>query len=557
MPKVARPQRWDAPFDADMTDADVDALMSVPEIANVRVEAFPRHIPLRGILRNDARIVSLQPGDIIYREGDYGNSAFLILSGAARVVLSPSLPGDVLGRQPEHKKGLFEAIAQLWTNPRVPETRDIERYREIRAHSRGQGGAATHIFLQDVPAVLNEHRTAILNAGQMFGELAALGRIPRTSTVFAETEARVLEIRWQGLRELWHYDPGWKQRIDENFRRDALRDVLRTSPLFAGLSADVLEAISNQVKFRAYGSFDWHVSYQQMRESGDSGDEPMIAAEGLVPDGIYLVRAGFARVSVKFGNAQRTLAYLSAGDQFGLDEAYESWKTGKPVLRRNSLTGLGYVDVLRVPSEVLEKHVFPHLTDAPRSGRRFDRPIYGDAFAEWVVDERLINGTQAMLIDLERCVRCDDCVTACASTHGGNPRFIRQGRTFDRWMVANACMHCQDPICMIGCPTGAIHRHETAGVVIINDDTCIGCGTCANSCPYQNIHLVEIAAPSGVPIVDDEGRAVLKATKCDLCVEQLGGPACVRACPHDALKRVDASVLVERGTEVATGMRRA
>jgi Fe-S-cluster-containing dehydrogenase component len=107
-------------------------------------------------------------------------------------------------------------------------------------------------------------------------------------------------------------------------------------------------------------------------------------------------------------------------------------------------------------------------------------------------------------------------------------------------MVANACMHCADPVCMIGCPTGAIHRSMSGGMVVINDDTCIGCGTCANSCPYENISLVQIADKQGMPVVDEAThRPIMKATKCDLCSDQLGGPACVRACPHDALKRVD------------------
>ena len=64
-------------------------------------------------------------------------------------------------------------------------------------------------------------------------------------------------------------------------------------------------------------------------------------------------------------------------------------------------------------------------------------------------------------------------------------------------MVANACLHCVDPVCMIGCPTGAIHRSAVGGQVVINDDTCIGCATCANSCPYNNIQMVEIRDPQG------------------------------------------------------------
>ena len=107
-------------------------------------------------------------------------------------------------------------------------------------------------------------------------------------------------------------------------------------------------------------------------------------------------------------------------------------------------------------------------------------------------------------------------------------------------MVANACMHCIDPVCMIGCPTGAIHRVSLEGQVAINDRTCIGCATCANNCPYDNIRMVEIRDRQGFPILDRATRSsILKATKCDLCVDQMGGPACQRACPHDALKRVD------------------
>ncbi len=110
----------------------------------------------------------------------------------------------------------------------------------------------------------------------------------------------------------------------------------------------------------------------------------------------------------------------------------------------------------------------------------------------------------------------------------------------DHWMVANACMHCVDPVCMIGCPTGAIHRDLQSGTVIINDLTCIGCGICANSCPYENIRLVEIRDKRDKPIVDpDSEKPIMKATKCDLCITNPGGPACVRACPHDALRRVD------------------
>ena len=159
---------------------------------------------------------------------------------------------------------------------------------------------------------------------------------------------------------------------------------------------------------------------------------------------------------------------------------------------------------------------------------------------ENLVENRFINGTQTMLIDLNRCVRCDACVEACAKGHNNNPRFIRHGRKTDHFLVANACMHCADPVCMIGCPTGSIHRNLRTGNVVINDATCIGCTTCASNCPYDNIRMVEIRDRSGEFIRDEvSGAPILKATKCDLCIDQPGGPACQRACPHDALRRTD------------------
>jgi Fe-S-cluster-containing dehydrogenase component len=131
-------------------------------------------------------------------------------------------------------------------------------------------------------------------------------------------------------------------------------------------------------------------------------------------------------------------------------------------------------------------------------------------------------------------------VRACASTHNNNPRFVRHGPVHADIMVANACMHCVDPVCLIGCPTGAIHRDPRDGRVIVDDTTCIGCSTCANSCPYNNIQMVEIRDHDGNFILDQEtGEPIVKAAKCDLCLGQLGGPACQRACPHDALIRID------------------
>ncbi len=565
--KINPPQRWDNPFGPDMTDANVERLLSVPEITAIDCGKFPVDVPLKGILKNDTRIVAYKPGDIIIREGDYGNSAFLVLKGDLRVVLSPGLPDYLLGRKENfRKKSLWEAFSQHWRNRKIPEVRDATCDKEAMIHRDRKNAANTHVFLQDIPAVLNSNKTAVLKEGALFGELAALGRIPRTATVFSESHAEVLEIRWQGLRELRKYDQNWRRRIDERYSESGLMTFLRKTSLFTHLDNDALEEIGQNTLFKSYGTFDWTVSYKNLRSMGKAGikHEPLIARQGDYPDDLLMVRAGFARVSVQRDDGDHTITYLGAGNFYGADELYRAWKGEKDISLKVSITALGYVDILQIPATYLGKYVFPHWDsthhgprnekrDIPRNSRRmtdlFKQTMANENLLEWTVEERFINGTKTMLINLDRCVRCDDCVNACASAHDGNPRFVRHGKTFDHWMIANACMHCADPVCMIGCPTGAIYRDVSEGTVIINDDTCIGCETCANACPYSNIRMVPINDNKGNPILETETRKpILKATKCDLCLDQWGGPACVTACSHDALHRVDFRYVRPEGT---------
>jgi Fe-S-cluster-containing dehydrogenase component len=170
----------------------------------------------------------------------------------------------------------------------------------------------------------------------------------------------------------------------------------------------------------------------------------------------------------------------------------------------------------------------------------------GSDLMEFLTENRFFNGTQSMVIDLNRCTRCDDCVRACAATHDNNPRFLRFGPVHDHLMFAQSCMHCADPVCMIGCPTGAIHRDAFEGDVVINPATCIGCSACANNCPYGSIRMVEIRDEKGaILLASTDAKPIMKATKCDLCLDQYGGPACERACPHDAMKRINLNTLDE------------
>jgi Fe-S-cluster-containing dehydrogenase component/CRP-like cAMP-binding protein len=547
--RLAGPERWDKPFSEDMTEVDVDFVLSHPLFAAIRADRFPAGIPLRGILKNDARIHRYKRGEIIVRRGDYGHSAFVILAGAAKVLIKEP-PAEMLGRRQRVRPSVWGSFKRWLNRPHFPEQTAV--LGTPPGLQVGRGGE-TRIFLQDVPGVLDPDQTILLKAGEMFGEIAALGRTPRTATVVAEGEAQLLEIRWQGLREIRNYSPVWKEQIDRLYRERSLMRHLSETPLFWNLPERTLRLIADATRFETFGELDWHSSYQRSRETGvhNAGErelleqEPLIAREGDYPNGLLLVRTGFARVSIRYNHGERTESYIGKGQAFGLREIITGWR-GEHMPLRHSLRALGYVDMLFIPTAVLEEHVLPHLTPEhiasltlePVAPVKSDRA--GDDFLEFIVAQRYINGRATMLIDLDRCTRCDDCVRACAATHDNNPRFIRQGLEASGIMVASACMHCIDPVCMIGCPTGAIHRESAEGQVGINPDTCIGCSTCAQSCPYGTIQMVALRDEEGLPVVTEEtGAPIRRATKCDLCIDQPGGPACVSACPHDALIRAD------------------
>lgn len=551
---LTRPQRWDSPFSTTMTEEAIDRILKIAPFSNIDPTRFPKSAGLRDILKNDARLAKYQPGEIVVREGDYGSSAFFIIEGTVAVTLQ-DMPDSVLGRTRHQKKTWWEALSQLWKNPKGQEIRDLKKYRQDKNDAvvaREDAEHGVRVFLQDFVSILGKTRTAQLKPGEWFGEMAALGRTPRTATVVADSNAVLLEIRWQGLRDIRLRSEEIKKHIDQIYRERSLSSHLQETSIFSHLSREVIAEIAAQTVFETYGNFEWFGSYQALAKESASKrlqSEPLIAQEGDYANGLILIRSGFARLSEKIGNGHRTISYLGKGQMYGFEEIAHNWRTQQQIPFQKSLRALGYVDVLIVPTSVIEKYVLPALKPEQlpalvknQAAGPVDRSTHGidTDLLEFLVEHRFINGTATMMIDLEKCTRCDDCVRACSSAHENNPRFLRHGKISGKYMVANACMHCADPVCMIGCPTGAIHRNSAEGQIIINDVTCIGCMTCANSCPYDNIRMVEIREPNGNIVRDQKTNApILKATKCDLCVDQVTGPACQHACPHDALKRVD------------------
>ncbi len=150
----------------------------------------------------------------------------------------------------------------------------------------------------------------------------------------------------------------------------------------------------------------------------------------------------------------------------------------------------------------------------------------------------LMEAQSLLILDLDKCTRCDNCVRACADAHDGVTRLIREGLRFENYLVATSCRQCRDPLCMVGCPVGSIRRRNSLEVII--EDWCIGCGLCAKNCPYGNINMHPFTMMADDPTSPGRRASVekFKATSCDLCTEH-AEPSCVYACPHDAAHRVE------------------
>jgi len=138
-------------------------------------------------------------------------------------------------------------------------------------------------------------------------------------------------------------------------------------------------------------------------------------------------------------------------------------------------------------------------------------------------------------MDFKRCSGCYACMVACMDQNDIDVKETsllfrkvychEQGNFPDEQavFVTFACMHCEDTPCLFGCPTAAITVDSEVGAVYVNAALCIGCHSCAMSCPF------------GIPRFDNEGT-MKKCHSCRTRVKNNLEPACVRACPTLALQ---------------------
>jgi CRP-like cAMP-binding protein len=206
------------------------------------------------------------------------------------------------------------------------------------------------------------------------------------------------------------------------------------------------------------------------------------------------------------GGPETILSYCSRGDYLGEIGLMLGQPRSATCIAYGHPNDYGQVELVKLPGKTFWKLVkeSPKLRDKLKAEiskrrkhtlQRLLTPVWDDTSQVQVSQQfeelGLIQGQKLMLIDLDRCTRCDECVKACVNTHeDGRSRLFLDGPRFGKYLVPTTCRSCLDPVCMIGCPVGSIHRGDNRQIVI--EDWCIGCSLCAESCPYGSILMHDL-----------------------------------------------------------------
>jgi len=497
--------------------------------------------PLLEDITQDVSIASWEAGAVLFEEGSYIDLAFFIVEGEVVIHTSQAQNEARLGT-PIFDQALVQVSDQAQRpNPAVSTVLEsmIVSQTATRAPQPGQAP-----FLSTIDVDLPDGKAMLLGPGEIFGEIGALNGWPQAVTARAKTRCKLVQIRVPALRRLKDDSPAFKKRIDDVYRERTLLFHLRKLPLLSSCDDRTIQSLAEKVDL---------VSVRPGKT---------LVKEGDPADGIYLVRSGCLRLSQKMADGEIAVAYLSKGMVLGDVELLlvqgHSWFS--------TVTSVGYSELVKMDSDVvssllahseIEKHFWRSAVDRVKETGYSQRHVDYAELLDFSLNRGLVEGNSILVIDLDRCTRCDDCVRACAETHGGRPRFVREGERYRSHLIARACYHCRDPVCLIGCPTGAIHRAQVGDVVEIQEDICIGCSQCSKKCPYDAI----IMQPTGDVWPEDavpkhlRGKPRSVASKCDLCHTSSTGPACVNSCPQGCAIRVgtmdDFKSMLRPGVEVS------
>jgi Fe-S-cluster-containing hydrogenase component 2/CRP-like cAMP-binding protein len=385
--------------------------------------------------------------------------------------------------------------------------------------------------------------------GSFLGEMGVMADQPEAFSVHALGLSAVLEIPKASIHRLRRRSPAFEATMEELYRRRALWTYARSPELLGGLPEQAVVELFEGAEMLLLKEND------------------KVFNQNDPPRDLYLVRSGFLRASRASDVGERVLTYFREGDAFGLmpllhREAFQSY----------SVRAATRAEVVRVPGERLYAvlHKYPSAAQtltqsamtaesvarsneiAPAAPTRQIGTHMMALSPDVLLDMGVAKGRGVLVIDQTKCTYCQNCMNACERRHG-EPRLELRGIQLEHLLFPTACRHCEDPQCLL-CSVNGIVRRPSGEIGIVKEN-CIGCGACADRCPYGNISMVPAQAPKRGLMVDlldllrgpkerktalgQLSGAPMRAVKCDLCAE-FSDYACVTACPTGAAFRTDA-----------------
>ena len=433
---------------------------------------------------------------------------------------------------------------------------------------------------------------AIINRGEYVGEYGMLTGQQYTSSVRTLTPTVVLQVPEQVMQRLMELAPQVQHFFAKLNSTHALTSIIKRMALFQGVADADIYALCERAQVKQYDRSE------RLFAENNHGRGRRPARETL-----HILLEGFVKVArYRSATEERIIAYRQSGDYFagGLDLLGDSRAVSVTAINRTRVAEIPrealialfqrypevnqrftlrlreYVEsTVSTHSGVFDAHWLKHIEPVPPADQHVRVGLHS------LVQDGVVEGTEVLIIDLDKCIHCNECEEACERRHG-HSRMNRKGLVVGNITVATACRQCQDPVCML-CSRAGIARMPNGEVYIT--ESCIGCGICAERCPYGAISIVDTANEAATPsswqtftsffkngIVTERKRKQLPmaniatggvqvapgpldtasvrsgydelrkkiAIKCDLCAGYKD-QACVEACPTGAAIRVQPS----------------
>ncbi|MFA6014825.1 MAG: cyclic nucleotide-binding domain-containing protein [Gallionellaceae bacterium] len=393
-----------------------------------------------------------------------------------------------------------------------------------------QGEVEIHIAMPDAGT-----KVIKLFAGDFFGEIGLLSGRRRSGTAIAGKDCILIETPRSAMLKLLTTNESVQRSLDEV----SLKRIIRSN-----LGGEFTEQELDDLV---------HGSVLKRYNEGD-----LFFKEKDAVDGLYMIRRGSVTVSREIEGKETVLGYVAAGNYFGemalLSNQPRSATVRAATYTEAVLLHADQVKLLLSRNAAMRRNVdSTHLKNLQSNAN--NKFAESSEMVRFLVDQGIGEGTDVLLIDYDRCLRCDNCEYACAQVHDGVSLLHRRaGVTFHNIHIPTSCRHCEHPHCMKDCPPDAIRRSSSGEVYIA--ESCIGCGNCQRNCPYGVITMLSPAKQhvrtNFWAVIFGEKQHVgenrdehKKASKCDMCKGLADGPACVHSCPSGAAMRLSPEEVME------------